>query len=71
VYGRYFPQSGASRTSGPSSFSIFVVGEKRDRRIAELWRMKRRLVIAGALINDRKMFARRADHRTRSARRVT
>jgi lipooligosaccharide transport system ATP-binding protein len=54
VYGRYFPQPRRVTDERTDQLLEFVaLGEKRDRRIAELsGGMKRRLVIARALIND-------------------
>lgn len=54
VYGRYFPQPKALTARRASELLDFVaLGEKRDAPIPELsGGMKRRLVIARALIND-------------------
>jgi lipooligosaccharide transport system ATP-binding protein len=54
VYGRYFPQSKRVTEERSDRLLEFVaLSERRDRRIAELsGGMKRRLVIARALVND-------------------
>jgi lipooligosaccharide transport system ATP-binding protein len=54
VYGRYFPQPRrVTRQRTDQLLEFVALTEKRDRRIAELsGGMKRRLVIARALIND-------------------
>jgi len=54
TYGRYFPQSHADTVARADSLLQFVsLTDKRDRAISELsGGMKRRLVIARALMND-------------------
>jgi lipooligosaccharide transport system ATP-binding protein len=54
VYGRYFPQPDSVTQQRAEALLAFVaLGEKRDHAIAELsGGMKRRLVIARALINE-------------------
>jgi lipooligosaccharide transport system ATP-binding protein len=54
VYGSYFPQSREeSRARADQLLEFFALGEKRDKNIRELsGGMKRRLMIARALINN-------------------
>jgi lipooligosaccharide transport system ATP-binding protein len=54
VYGRYFPQSAELTAQRADELLAFVsLGDKRDRAISELsGGMKRRLVIARALVNE-------------------